>query len=108
MNATEIEERINVFTNAVRKVRESFGAVGGESEESFGEIPDVRQYRQDVMNALTSAAATNSLVFSDENGEEVSVNRILRIEHQTWVRAETDNGNERCFNLMNFRNVDVE
>lgn len=102
MNATEIENRLETFQKAVETSRKSLGVIGGDS--TGGPVPDTIDLRKELMNALTAAAATNSIRFI--GSDSVTVDRVLRIEHQTWIRGKTENGIE-CVNLLEYNTVEL-
>lgn len=103
MNANKIESRLEEFRSAVETSRESLGTIGGNS--TGGPVPNTREPREQLMNALTAAAITNSIRFR-AGGESVTLDMILEIEHQTWVRGKTE-GTVRCVNLLDYESVEL-
>lgn len=103
MTSSKIESRLDVFQSAVEQFRDSLGLIGGDSTQTDS-ISSTEEYRKSVMNALTAAAATRKIEFELED-EIVILDRVLRIEHQTWVRGQTATGSVECFNLMDVQNV---
>lgn len=103
MEANKIESRLEEFRSAVETSRESLGTIGGDSVD--GPVPNTREPRQRLMNALTAAAVTNSIRFR-AGGESVTLDKILEIEHQTWVRGKTE-GIMQCVNLLDYESVEL-
>ena len=103
MTSSKIENRLQVFQSAVGEFRNSLGLIGGKDTDSDS-ISSTEEYRKSVMNALTAAAATCKIEFELED-EIVILDRVLRIEHQTWVRGRSTTGKTECFNLMDVESV---
>lgn len=103
MTANEIQDEVNNFVNAVEASRESLGVIGGET--TGGSAPSTRDKRKSLMDSLTAAAVTNDLRFENGEGDSVTLSRLYRMEHQTWLRGENEDGYIECINLLEFRNI---
>lgn len=106
MNTNEIQKKLDIFVNAVETSRESLGVIGG-GETSGGRVPSTLDKQKSVMDSLTAAAVTNDLRFENGEGDSVTLTRLYRMEHQTWLRGENGDGYIECINLLNFRNIDL-
>lgn len=100
----DLQKQLDTYTEAVSQSREAVGTIGGASE-SESQLIDTSELQQEFMDSLLEVAITNQIRFS--NGEDsVTLDRILRIEHQTWVRGVGEDGTE-CINLLEYNDVEL-
>lgn len=101
---SDLQKRLDTFVEAVKQSREALGAVGDGHSPDSG-LLDTIELREELMDLLTAEAVTNSIVLS--NGDEsVVLDRVLRIEHQTWIRGVGEDGVE-CVNLLEYDDIDL-
>ena len=100
-----IQKQLSRFQSDVLEAREALGTVGGDSTAN-GDVPNVSSVREDLFRKLTTEAITNQIRFVSED-ESVILNRIHRIEHQSWIRGETADGAEECVNLMDVNEIEI-
>lgn len=99
-----LQDQLDTYTEAVSQSREAVGTIGGTGE-SGSQLVDTSELQQEFMDSLLEAAITNQIRLS--NGEDsVTLDRILRIEHQTWVRGVGEDGTE-CINLLEYDDVEL-
>lgn len=98
-----LQDQLETYTEAVSQSREAVGTIGGPDENKT-QLIDTGELQEEFMDSLLEAAITEQIRFSD--GESVVVlDRILRIEHQTWIRGTDLNGREHVINLMDVETV---
>jgi hypothetical protein len=98
-----LQDQLDTYTEAVAQSREAVGTIGGTAE-SESQLVDTSELQQEFMDSLLEAAITNQIRLSD--GETpVTLDRILRIEHQTWLRGTDVNGDSRVINLMDVTEI---
>lgn len=99
-----LQDQLDTYTEAVAQSREAVGTIGGTAK-SGSQLVDTSELQQEFMDSLLEAAITNQIRLS--NGEDsVTLDRILRIEHQTWVRGVGEDGTE-CINLLEYGDVEL-
>ena len=103
MNSKKLTRKLRNFNHSVRNFRDRLGTVGGDTGD--GEIPEVRT--EDIFEALSEAAITSDLRFSSEDGSSTTIQRVLRIEHQTWVRGKAKGGQTEVLNLLNYDTIEL-
>lgn len=106
MNEQALQQRLSSFQSALSEMRSSLGVIGGDSD-SVGEIPDLTDRQEDLFEALTTAAITNQVRLVLDT-DTAMLDKILRIEHQSWVRGETPSGETKVVNLMDVNDIEIQ
>lgn len=99
---SDLQSQLEDFQNAISKTREAVGAIGGSG--SSGSVREISSLQEEIFESLTTAAITQTVILELEN-ETVELDRINRIEHQSWVRAVDTDGNFQVINLMNVNQI---
>jgi len=100
---SELQNRLEDFRRAVSNLQNSVGSVGGENVDSI-EIPDTTLAQERLYEGLTTAAIKGQIrLFSGT--ESQIVNKVLRIEHQSYLRGEAPDGSRLVLNLMDYDSV---
>jgi hypothetical protein len=99
-----LQDQLDTYTEAVSQSREAVGTIG-DGNSSNAALYDTVELREELMNSLTAEAVTNSIRLSN-GSESVVLDRILRIEHQTWIRGVGEDGTE-CINLLEYDDVEL-
>lgn len=101
-----LTELLTAFQNDVRKFRSSLGNIG--KNDSSGKVPSSRITSSDLFDVLSEEAITNNLKLVSSDEKNVVVDRVFRIEHQTWLRFEEANTNrEKFVNLMDYDQIEL-
>jgi len=99
-------ELLQSFQNDVREFRSSLGVIG--KNDSGGKLPDSRITSSDLFDVLSEEAITNNLKLVSSDEDDVVIDRVFRIEHQTWLRFEEANTNrEKFVNLMDYDRIEL-
>mgnify|MGYP006873385154 FL=1 len=99
-----LQDQLDTYTEAVAQSREAVGTIGGAAG-SENQLVDTSELQQEFMDSLLEEAITNQIRLS--NGEDsITLDRILRIEHQTWIRGVGEDGIE-CINLLEYDDVEL-
>lgn len=104
INEQTLQSRIDEFQLAVSELEESVGAIG--NGESSTEIPDTTTPRERLYEALTTAAIKGQVRLSSKSESEI-INKVFRIEQQSFLRGETPDGSAVILNLMNYDTVEI-
>lgn len=105
INDRTLQARFEEFQFAVSDLRESIGVVGGDTG-SNSSIPDTSEAQDRLYEMLTTAAIKGQIRFSSGT-ESVIVNKVLRIEHQSYLRGEAPNKSTVVVNLMDYDTVEM-
>ena len=105
MNSEKLQNALEAFQITLREFRSSLGVIG--DGEISGEVPDVQKYQKGLFNALTAACAAHKVRLTSESSSPVELNRVLRMEHQSWVKGETDSGQIECVNVMDYDKIKI-
>lgn len=98
-----LQDQFDTYIKAVAQSREAVGTIGGKAE-SGSQLVDTSELQQEFMDSLLEEAITSQIRLLD--GEDsVTLDRILRIEHQTWLRGIDVNGDSRVINLMDVTEI---
>lgn len=101
----EVQTRLEEFQTAVSNFQRSVGSVGGSSDAS-SEIPDTAAFQERLYEALTTAAIKGQIRFSSATESQI-VNKVLRIEHQSYLRGEAPDESRVVLNLMDYDSVEL-
>lgn len=101
----EVQTRLEEFQTAVSNLQRSVGSVGA-GDISSNEIPDTAAFQERLYEALTTAAIKGQIRFSSATESQI-VNKVLRIEHQSYLRGEAPNESRVVLNLMDYDSVEL-
>jgi len=105
VNDRTLQTRLDEFQFAVSELQSSIGAIGGDTG-SDSSIPDTSEPQERLYEALTTAAIKGQIRFSSDT-ESVIVNKVLRIEHQSYLRGEAPDESAVVINLMDYNTVET-
>lgn len=101
----EVQTRLEEFQAAVSNLQRSVGSVGA-GDSSSSEIPDTAAFQERLYEALTTAAIKGQIRFSSATQSQI-VNKVLRIEHQSYLRGEAPDDSRVVLNLMDYDSVEL-
>ena len=101
----EVQTRLEEFQTAVSNLQRSVGSVGA-GDSSSDEIPDTTAFQERLYEVLTTAAIKGQIRFSSASESQI-VNKVLRIEHQSYLRGEAPDGSRVVLNLMDYDSVEL-
>lgn len=102
---SDLQNELKTFQNAISEMRNSLGIIGEET--SGGKIPDVSDLRERFFESATTAAITQT-VSLELNDKTVKLERINRIEHQSWIRGIDTNGDLQVIDLMDVNKISTD
>jgi hypothetical protein len=99
---SDLQTELETYQKAISGMRESVGAIGGDgSAENVSNLSDLQE---SFYESLTTAAITQTVVVELE-GETIDLDRIARIEHQSWIRGFDTDGDLQVVNLMDVNQI---
>lgn len=98
-----LQQKLEEFQSRLSTFRESLGVIG--DGETGDDVPDLSPTREALFEALSTAAITQNIRFELDTATVV-LDKVHRIEHQSWLRGETEAGKVKVVNVMDVNDVE--